>query len=76
VALLAARLSGRRQLVEGGCTAGLFVLILSPYVVAVCAAFPVAFVVALLAGLTTGALSGGLGGFWLGWRVTRTPAAA
>ena len=76
LALLAARLDARRPLVEGGCTAGLFVLILSPYVMAVCAAFPVAFVVALLAGLTTGAFSGGLGGFWLGWRVARPPAPA
>lgn len=73
MALLTARLNGRRLLVEGGGTAAFFVLVLTPYALAVCWALPAAFIGSLLAGLTAGAFTGGLGGFWLGQRV---PAAA
>ncbi|MGH7364166.1 MAG: anti-sigma factor family protein, partial [Candidatus Methylomirabilales bacterium] len=69
MAILTARLNGRRPLVEGGWTAALFVLILTPYALAVCWALPAAFIGSLLAGLTAGAFTGGPGGFWLGRRV-------
>lgn len=74
MALLTARLNGRRPLVEGGWTAAVFVLVLTPYALAVCWALPAAFVASLLAGLTAGAFTGGLGGFWLGRR--EVPRAA
>ena len=74
--LLTARLDGRRPLLEGGCAAALFVLVLSPYVLVVCWALPVAFVASLLAGLTVGAFAGGPGGFWLGRRAAPTAASA
>ena len=73
MAILTARLNGRHPLVEGGWTAALFVLVLTPYALAVCWALPAAFIGSLLAGLTAGAFTGGLGGFWLRRRV---PAAA
>ena len=72
--LLTARLNGRRPLVEGGWTAALFGLVLTPYALAVCSALPAAFIGSLLAGLTAGAFTGGLGGFWLGRR--EVPRAA
>ncbi len=72
--LLTAGLNGRRPLVKGGWTAALFVLVLTPYALAVCWALPAAFIGSLLAGLTAGAFTGGLGGFWLGRRAA--PAAA
>ena len=74
MALLTARLNGRRPLVEGGWTAALFGLVLTPYALAVCSALPAAFISSLLAGLTAGAFTGGLGGFWLGRR--EVPRAA
>ena len=76
VALLTARLNGRRPLVEGGGTAALFVLVLTPYALAVCWALPAAFIGSLLAGLTAGAFTGGPGGFWLGRRAAPTVASA
>ncbi len=74
MALFTARLNGRRPLVEGGGTAAFFVLVLTPYALAVCWALPAAFIGSLLAGLTAGAFTGGLGGFWLGRR--EVPRAA
>jgi len=68
VALLTARLNGHPPLLGGGSTAALFVLVLTPYVVAVCGGLPAAFVGSLLAGLTMGAFTGGVGGFCLGRR--------
>lgn len=68
IVLSTARLDGWRPLLGGGCTATLFVLALTPYVLAVCSGLPGAFVGSLLAGLTVGAFTGGLGGFWLGRR--------
>lgn len=72
MALFTARLNGRRPLVEGGWTAAVFVLLLTPYALAACWALPAAFIGSLLAGLTAGAFTGGLGGFWLGQRVPAT----
>ncbi|MGH7406515.1 MAG: anti-sigma factor family protein, partial [Candidatus Methylomirabilales bacterium] len=57
-----ARVDARRPLLEGGWTAALFVLVLTPYVLVVCWALPVAFVGSLLVGLTAGAFTGSLGG--------------
>ncbi len=76
MALFTARLNGRRPLVKGGWTAALFVLVLTPYVLAVCWALPAAFVGSLLAGLTAGAFTGGLGGFWVGRRAAPRAASA
>ena len=76
MALFTARPNGRRPLVEGGWTAALFVVVLTPYALAVCWALPAAFIGSLLAGLTAGAFTGGPGGFWLGRRGIRTAASA
>ena len=65
-----------RPLVEGVWTAGSFVLLLIPYVLAVCWALPAAFVASLLAGLTAGAFTGGPGGFWLGRRAAPRAGSA
>ena len=76
MALFTARPNGRRPLVEGGGTAALFVVVLTPYSLAVCWALPAAFIGSLLAGLTVGAFTGGPGGFWLGRRAAPTAASA
>jgi len=76
MALFTARLNGRRPLLEGGWTAALFVIVLTPYVLAVCWALPPAFVRSLLAGLTVGAFACGPGGFWLGRPRVSTAASA
>ncbi len=74
--ILTARLNGHRPLLGGGSTAALFVLVLTPYVLAVCWGLPAAFVGSLLAGLTAGAFTGGLGGFRLAQRAAATAASA
>lgn len=76
MALLIARLNGHRPLAQGGWTAVLFVLVLTPYALAACSDLPAAFVTSLLGGLTVGAFAGGPGGFWLGRRGTPVTASA
>lgn len=76
IALLIARLNGHRPLAQGGSTAALFVLVLTPYALAACSGLPAAFVTSLLGGLTVGAFAGGPGGFWLGRRETPVTASA
>lgn len=76
LSLVTARLNSHRPLAGGVCTGALFVVVLSPYVLAVCSALPAGFVAGLLAGLAAGAVAGGSGGFWLGRRLVLVGASA
>ena len=72
VGLVSGRLIRGRVLTHGLLSGSLFVLLLTPYLIAACSDLAIPLITALLAGLVVGAVSGGMGGTWMGAHAIRT----